>query len=493
MSTASDLSLPVSEHDDAASAARLNWLRAGLLGANDGIVSVAAVLVGVAGAGAGTGPVVAAGTAALVGGAISMALGEYISVSGARDAQRTGQAAEQGEARGRRRGRPRARRALPVARGRGVGGGGGRPGARATGGPPSAGRGRPADAEDEVVSPWRAAWVSAATFTVGALLPFLAMLFAPEAARVPVTVTASLVALRAHRDHRCGARRCPAGACGVAGRGGGRSRSRRRTWPGRCSGRTRCEGSGAVDLGRRVLTVLPEAARRSARPRDAWRRGRHRCQYRASAGCECRADGGPTDTRSPHDPHPDLRRQHRRSALAFWLHRSGHDVTVVEKNDGIRPGGQAVDFKGATHMQVLREMGILDELRQYDIRDEDAAIVDEHGRTIGGRARWIRLRRAQRPPGHDRDRPVRADEGRRRLPVRGSHLAHGRRRRGRHGDVPERIGGALRPGRRCRRRALRVRRLVWGRRSSSSSTARTPLRAGGLDLGDDDVVYSQPG
>ena len=97
MSTASDLALPVSEHDDATSAARLNWLRAGLLGANDGIVSVAAVLVGVAGAGAGTGPVVAAGTAALVGGAISMALGEYISVSGARDAQRTGQAAQQAQ------------------------------------------------------------------------------------------------------------------------------------------------------------------------------------------------------------------------------------------------------------------------------------------------------------------------------------------------------------------------------------------------------------
>ncbi|MGN7191297.1 MULTISPECIES: VIT1/CCC1 transporter family protein [unclassified Curtobacterium] len=195
MSTATDLSLPVSEHDDAASAARLNWLRAGLLGANDGIVSVAAVLVGVAGAGASTGPVVAAGTAALVGGAVSMALGEYVSVSGARDAQRTGQAAQQAQleadaedaptlaahyrslgvddsvadAVARELTRPEVRRRRAAAALR--------------------------DAEDEVVSPWRAAWVSAATFTVGALLPFVALLLAPEGLRVPVTVVAVLVAL----------------------------------------------------------------------------------------------------------------------------------------------------------------------------------------------------------------------------------------------------------------------------------------------------------
>lgn len=196
MSTATDLVLPTTDHDTA-SAAKLNWLRAGLLGANDGIVSVAAVLVGVAGAGAGTGPVIAAGTAALVGGAVSMALGEYVSVSGARDAQRTGQAAQQAQL------EAESEDAGTIAAHY-----------RALGVDPSVAsavadelvrpevRSRRAaaalrDAEDEVVSPWRAAWVSAATFTTGAALPFLAMLLSPEPARVAVTVVAVLVALAA--------------------------------------------------------------------------------------------------------------------------------------------------------------------------------------------------------------------------------------------------------------------------------------------------------
>src|SRR5580698_3119611 len=69
-------------------AQRLNWLRAGVLGANDGIVSVAAIVVGVAGATSSDAPILTAGIAGLVGGAISMALGEYVSVSSQRDTQR---------------------------------------------------------------------------------------------------------------------------------------------------------------------------------------------------------------------------------------------------------------------------------------------------------------------------------------------------------------------------------------------------------------------
>lgn len=76
------------EPQGTALAATLNWLRAGILGANVGIVSVAAVVVGVAGVTTNTGPILAAGMAALVGGAISMALGEYVSVSSQSDSQK---------------------------------------------------------------------------------------------------------------------------------------------------------------------------------------------------------------------------------------------------------------------------------------------------------------------------------------------------------------------------------------------------------------------
>ena len=76
---------------------RLNWLRAGVLGANDGIVSVAALVVGVAGATTSTAAVLTAGVAGVVGGAVSMALGEYVSVSSQSDSQRALIAKERAE------------------------------------------------------------------------------------------------------------------------------------------------------------------------------------------------------------------------------------------------------------------------------------------------------------------------------------------------------------------------------------------------------------
>src|SRR5512133_2152047 len=66
---------------------KLNWLRAGVLGANDGIVSTAGLVVGVAAATPQMGPILTAGVAALVAGAVSMALGEYVSVSTQRDTE----------------------------------------------------------------------------------------------------------------------------------------------------------------------------------------------------------------------------------------------------------------------------------------------------------------------------------------------------------------------------------------------------------------------
>ena len=70
-------------------ASRLNWLRAGVLGANDGIVSMAALLVGVAGAGTSSHILFVTGIAGLVAGALSMAMGEYISVSSQRDSEKS--------------------------------------------------------------------------------------------------------------------------------------------------------------------------------------------------------------------------------------------------------------------------------------------------------------------------------------------------------------------------------------------------------------------
>src|SRR6478672_8252259 len=80
-----------------ASAGRLNALRAAVLGANDGIVSVAGIVVGVAGATDRRGPIFTAGLAGLVAGAVSMALGEYVSVSSQRDSERAMVAKERRE------------------------------------------------------------------------------------------------------------------------------------------------------------------------------------------------------------------------------------------------------------------------------------------------------------------------------------------------------------------------------------------------------------
>ncbi|NMO02557.1 FAD-dependent oxidoreductase [Gordonia sp. TBRC 11910] len=67
-------------------------------------------------------------------------------------------------------------------------------------------------------------------------------------------------------------------------------------------------------------------------------------------------------------------------ALALSLGRYGHDVTVVELAAGLRPGGQAVDFKGAVHDRVLRELGIRDEVYARQTGKTDLEIVDARGR-----------------------------------------------------------------------------------------------------------------
>jgi 2-polyprenyl-6-methoxyphenol hydroxylase-like FAD-dependent oxidoreductase len=70
-------------------------------------------------------------------------------------------------------------------------------------------------------------------------------------------------------------------------------------------------------------------------------------------------------------------------ALAYWLDRYGFDVTVVEKAPAIRPGGQAVDFKGRTHLAVLEQLGILDEIKQRQTGTTDTVLFDDDGKRVG--------------------------------------------------------------------------------------------------------------
>lgn len=121
---------------------RLNRLRAAVLGANDGIVSTAAVVVGVAGATSEQTTIAMSGLAAVIGGAVSMALGEYVSVSSQRDSERS--------------------------------------------------LGLPVDAQ---VNPWSAGIASFLSFLLGAALPFATALLAPAAWRIGAIFGVTLLAL----------------------------------------------------------------------------------------------------------------------------------------------------------------------------------------------------------------------------------------------------------------------------------------------------------
>jgi VIT1/CCC1 family predicted Fe2+/Mn2+ transporter len=177
-------------------AGRLNWLRAGVLGANDGIVSVAAIVVGVAGATTALAPILTAGAAGLVGGAISMALGEYVSVSSQSDSQRALIAKEKKEL-----------EEMPdeelaelasIYESKGLSPDTARQVAVELTAHDALGAHLEAElhiTESEVASPWHAALASAVAFTIGGILPLAAILLLPEAIRIPVTFGAVLLAL----------------------------------------------------------------------------------------------------------------------------------------------------------------------------------------------------------------------------------------------------------------------------------------------------------
>jgi VIT1/CCC1 family predicted Fe2+/Mn2+ transporter len=177
-------------------ASRLNWLRAGVLGANDGIVSVAGIVVGVAGATNSRGAIFTAGLAGLVAGAVSMSLGEYISVSSQRDSEQAMLAKEKEELRT----DPQAEldELVRLLQGRGLS----RPTATQVATELTEHDALAAHAQielgvdpEEIVNPLHAALASVVAFTLGAVLPLIAILLPGPSARVPVTVAAVLVAL----------------------------------------------------------------------------------------------------------------------------------------------------------------------------------------------------------------------------------------------------------------------------------------------------------
>jgi VIT1/CCC1 family predicted Fe2+/Mn2+ transporter len=193
-----DLGEPIHRADphDVSMHSKLNWLRAGVLGANDGIVSVAALVVGVAAATTDVAAILIAGVAAVVAGAISMGLGEYVSVSSQRDTERALIAKERSELET----MPEQELAelTELYRAKGL---------SATTADSVARELTAHDAlaahleaelhidEDDVANPWHAAGASALAFLVGAVLPMLAILLPPPEWRIPTTFVAVVVAL----------------------------------------------------------------------------------------------------------------------------------------------------------------------------------------------------------------------------------------------------------------------------------------------------------
>jgi VIT1/CCC1 family predicted Fe2+/Mn2+ transporter len=184
------------EPHDNASGSKLNWLRASVLGANDGIVSISGLVVGVAGATSSKNAIMIAGLAGVLAGALSMAAGEYVSVSTQRDTEKALLAKEAWELENmpkeelaeltaiyQHKGLKRSTAEL-VAK-------------ELTAHDAFAAH---VDAElgidpDDLTNPWHAAFASAAAFTAGAIIPMAAILLPPANLRVPVTFIALLIAL----------------------------------------------------------------------------------------------------------------------------------------------------------------------------------------------------------------------------------------------------------------------------------------------------------
>jgi VIT1/CCC1 family predicted Fe2+/Mn2+ transporter len=175
---------------------RAAWLRAAVLGANDGLISTASLVVGVAAADSSRSAILVAGVAGLTAGALSMAAGEYVSVSSQRDTERADVERERRELAS----APELEKEelVQIYRERGLS----EPLARAVAEELSQGDALRVHAHDELgvdldalANPAQAAVVSASSFVVGAIVPVLVIATASERLRVPVTVVLTLMGL----------------------------------------------------------------------------------------------------------------------------------------------------------------------------------------------------------------------------------------------------------------------------------------------------------
>jgi VIT1/CCC1 family predicted Fe2+/Mn2+ transporter len=175
---------------------RIGWLRAAVLGANDGIVSTASLVVGVAAGGAASGEILLAGTAGLVAGAMSMAAGEYVSVSSQSDTEQADLERERKELETQPEFELQELAAIYVQRGL-------KPelamqvAAQLTAHDALATHAREELGISELTAarPVQAAFASAGTFAVGAALPLLVAWLSPPNALIPVVIVSSLLFL----------------------------------------------------------------------------------------------------------------------------------------------------------------------------------------------------------------------------------------------------------------------------------------------------------
>lgn len=185
-------------HGERHKTSRIGWLRAAVLGANDGIVSTASLVVGVAAAGMAREEILLAGVAGLVAGALSMAAGEYVSVSSQEDTEQADLALERKELATEPEAETRELAAIYVQRGL-------EPElAREVAQQLMAHDALGAHARDELglsdnlaARPLQAALASAGTFAVGAVLPILTVMLVPRALTSILVAAVSLVCLAA--------------------------------------------------------------------------------------------------------------------------------------------------------------------------------------------------------------------------------------------------------------------------------------------------------